>query len=97
MKRIKYWIIKIVPSIHNLPQVIYIRWMDRDWYIRKETIKHNFNNYLLLDVILLMLLGLIAGVFPMRTTDDFLTLLVIAVISGIQSGIAVAKDREDNR
>lgn len=97
IERIKYWMIKIIPSIHNLPQVIYIRWMDRDWYIRKETIKHNFNNYLLLDVILLMLLGLIAGVFPMRTTDDFLTLLVIAVINGIQSGIAVVKDRENNR
>ena len=27
---------KIIPSIHNLPQVIYIRWMDRDWYIRKK-------------------------------------------------------------
>ena len=26
---------KIIPSIHNLPQVIYIRWMNREWYIRK--------------------------------------------------------------
>ena len=35
IKKIKYWMIKIIPSVHNLPQVIYIRWMDRDWYITK--------------------------------------------------------------
>lgn len=35
IKKIKVWINKITPSIHNLPQVIYIRWMDCDWYIRK--------------------------------------------------------------
>ena len=27
---------KIIPSIHNLPQVIYIRWLNRDWYIRQN-------------------------------------------------------------
>lgn len=32
---LKIWMSKLIPSIHNLPQVIYIRWIDRDWYIRK--------------------------------------------------------------
>lgn len=35
IRRIKYWIEKIIPKIHNLPQVIYVRWMGRDWYIKK--------------------------------------------------------------
>ena len=35
VKSLKIWMSKLVPSIHNLPQVIYIRWMDMDWYIRK--------------------------------------------------------------
>ena len=36
IKDLKILVNKIIPSIHNLPQVIYIRWMDRDWYIRKK-------------------------------------------------------------
>ena len=35
IKTLKLWFSKLVPRIHNLPQVIYIRWMDRDWYIKK--------------------------------------------------------------
>ena len=35
IKVLKIWIGKLIPSIHNLPEVIYIRWMDRDWYIEK--------------------------------------------------------------
>lgn len=31
----KIWADKLIPKIHNLPQVIYIRWLDRDWYIKK--------------------------------------------------------------
>ncbi len=36
IKDIKLLIGRSIPSIHNLPQVVYIRWMDRDWYIRKD-------------------------------------------------------------
>ena len=36
IKDLKILVNKIIPSVHNLPQVIYIRWMDRDWYIRKK-------------------------------------------------------------
>ena len=39
IKDLKILVNKIIPSIHNLPQVIYIRWMDRDWYIRKIKIE----------------------------------------------------------
>ena len=36
IKDLKILVNKIIPSVHNLPQVIYIGWMDRDWYIRKH-------------------------------------------------------------
>ncbi len=36
IKEILYWTNKLVPNIHNLPQVVYIRWLDRDWYIKKN-------------------------------------------------------------
>ena len=35
IRDIKLLLGKLTPSIHILPQVIYIRWMDRDWYIKK--------------------------------------------------------------
>ena len=35
IKDLKILLSKLLPSIHNLPQVIYIRWFDRDWYIKK--------------------------------------------------------------
>lgn len=35
VKELKIWLNKLIPSIHNLKQVIYIRWMDRDWFIEK--------------------------------------------------------------
>ena len=36
MNEIKIFIFSILPSIHNLSDVIYIRWMNRDWYIEKK-------------------------------------------------------------
>ena len=35
IKELKILLYKLIPSIHDLPQVIYIRWLDRDWYIKK--------------------------------------------------------------
>lgn len=35
VKKLKMWMSKVIPNIHNLPQVIYIRWMDRDGILRK--------------------------------------------------------------
>lgn len=35
IKNIKLIMSKLIPRIHNLPQVIYIRWLDSDWYIKK--------------------------------------------------------------
>lgn len=36
IKNLNLLLSKLTPSIHNLPQVIYIRWMDRDWFIKKH-------------------------------------------------------------
>lgn len=35
IKKLKVLLNKLLPSIYNLPQVIYVRWLDRDWYIKK--------------------------------------------------------------
>ena len=34
--KLKTMINKIIPKVHNLPQVIYVRWMDKDWFIKKN-------------------------------------------------------------
>ena len=36
IKELKMLMSKLIQSIHNLQQVIYIRWLDRDWYIKKD-------------------------------------------------------------
>lgn len=33
--RLKLFLNKLVPHIHNLPQVIYIKWFDFEWFIEK--------------------------------------------------------------
>lgn len=33
--KIQIMMINIIPKIHNLPQVIYIRWLWHEWIIRK--------------------------------------------------------------
>lgn len=35
IRRIKKIIRKMIPKIYNCTQVIYIKWMDKDWYIYK--------------------------------------------------------------
>lgn len=35
IKRIKYWLCELTPKIHNLPQVIYIKWFGYEWIIKK--------------------------------------------------------------
>ena len=33
--RLKLFLSKLVPCVHNLPQVIYIKWFDYEWFIEK--------------------------------------------------------------
>ena len=35
IKEFKILLCKMIPKIHNLPQVIYINWLCFDWYIKK--------------------------------------------------------------
>ena len=35
IKEIRFLVGKLIPSVHNLRDVIYVRWIDRDWYIKK--------------------------------------------------------------
>ena len=35
IRRIQKVLWNVVPHIHNLPQVIYINWLDYEWFIKK--------------------------------------------------------------
>ena len=37
IKEIKFLVGKLIPSVHNLRDVIYIRGMDKDWFIYKQS------------------------------------------------------------
>lgn len=39
MTKLKKRIIFMIPKIHNLPEVIYIRWLDNEYFI----LKNNWN------------------------------------------------------
>lgn len=89
----------IIPRIHNLRDVWFIQWLGREYYITKPKIKNiivkKSTIYFLLDFILMMSIWIIAGVFPIKTLDDVIKMFLLAVITGIQNGIAVANDYED--
>ena len=48
INELKIFLYGLIPSVHNLQQVIYIRWMDRDWYIRKDQ-NRNFVGYFIIS------------------------------------------------
>lgn len=37
IKDLKMWLCKLIPKVHNLPQVIYINWLGYEWFIPKKT------------------------------------------------------------
>lgn len=93
--KIKY----IIPRIHNLRDVWFIQWLGREYYIAKPKIKKIIIKksiiYFLLDFVLMMSIWIVAGIFPIRTPDDVIKMLLLALITGIQSGVAIANEYED--
>lgn len=89
----------IIPRIHNLRDVWFIQWLGREYYITKPKIKNiivkKSTIYFLLDFVLMMSIWIIAGIFPIKTPDDVIKMFLLAVITGIQSGIAIASEWED--
>lgn len=35
IERIKILINKMIPQVHNLPQIVYVSWMGYEWFIKK--------------------------------------------------------------
>lgn len=33
---LKIWLTKLIPKVHNLPQIIYINWLGCEWFIPKD-------------------------------------------------------------
>lgn len=89
----------IIPRIHNLRDVWFVQWLGREYYIDKPKIKNitvkKSTIYFLLDFVLMMFIWIIAGIFPIKTPDDVIKMFLLAVITGIQNGIAIANDYED--
>lgn len=89
----------IIPRIHNLRDVWFVQWLGREYYIDKPKIKNiivkKFTIYFLLDFVLMMFIWIIAGLLPIKTPVDVIKMFLLAAITGMQSGIAIAREYED--
>lgn len=96
-KSIKY----IIPRIHELDDYWFIQWVGNEYYINKKVIKEKtfkfFNKYVLINFLLIILLWIISGLIPFKNAEDILRMFLLAFVTGIQSGVAIAEDRESNR
>lgn len=90
----------IIPRIHKLNDCYFIQWNGNEYYLRKNIVRESigkiFTKYFLIDFLLMMLILIISDIFPVRNIQDILRLLLLPVVTGIQSGIAVIKDREES-
>lgn len=90
----------IIPRIHKLNDCYFMQWNGNEYYLRKNMVRERigkiFTKYFLTDFLLMMLILIISDIFPVKNTEDILRLLLLATATGIQSGIAVIKDRENN-
>lgn len=82
----------IIPRIHLLNDYYYIQWIGYEYYIKRENINNYFSKCRLkiLEVILLFLILIIGKSFSPKNLEDILRLFLLVVISGIQSGVAIA-------
>lgn len=89
----------IIPRIHNLRDVLFVQWLGREYYIKKLKFKRivlkKSTIYFLFEYVLMMLIWLIAGLIPIKTPDDVIKMFLLAAITGIQSGVAIANEWED--
>lgn len=82
----------IIPRIHILNDYYYIQWIGYEYYIKRENINNYFSKCRLkiLEVILLFLILIIGKSFPPKNLEYILRLFLIVLVSGIQSGVAIA-------
>lgn len=89
----------IIPRMHNLRDVLFVQWLGREYYIEKIKFKRivlkKSTIYFLFEYVLMMLIWLIAGLIPIKTPDDVIKMFLLAAITGIQSGVAIANEWED--
>ena len=90
----------IIPRIHKLDNCWFIQWIGNEYCISKNIVKEKiskfFGKYFLIYFLLITLLWIISGLFPFKSIEDILRMLLLVVVTGIQSGIAIAEDRENN-
>lgn len=93
--KIKY----IILRIHKLRDIWFTQWLGREYYIKKPKFKKIIIKksiiYFLLDFMLMMSIWIVAGIFPIKTPDDIIKMLLLALITGIQSGVAIANESND--
>lgn len=70
----------------------YIQWIGYEYYFKRKNINDYFSKCRLniLEIILLFLILIIGKTFPPKDLEDILRLLLLVLVSGIQSGIAIA-------
>lgn len=82
----------IIPRIHILNNYYFIQWIGYEYYIKREKIFNYFyrNKLKILEVLLLVLLLIIGKSLPPKNIEDILRLFLLTIVSGIQSGVAIA-------
>lgn len=90
----------IVPRIHVLKDFYFIQWVGHEYYIKRD--RHRFTckyRLRILEMLLLCLILIIEKAFPPNTHEDILRLFLLAIASGMLSGVAVADyiNTEKNR
>lgn len=81
-----------IPHIHKLNDCWFIQWIGNEYYIKRVNIFSYFQKYSLkiLEILLLLLTLIIAKTFPLDNIEDIMRLFLLVIISGIQSGVAIA-------
>ena len=95
-KPVKY----IIPRIHKLNDCWFIQWMGKEYYVTntklRERVRRHLNKYFLINYMLIILVWIISGLFPFKDIETVFRSILLAAVTGIQSGIAIAEDRESN-
>ena len=82
----------IIPRIHNLKDFWFIQWIGNEYYIKKSILNRIFNIYALIQYLILLLILNIAHI-KFYDFSDFLRALIISLLVGIISGLAIVEDR----
>lgn len=89
----------IIPRIYKKNDCWIIQWVGNDYCIKQNIIKEKmsdyFTKYFLIEFLLLILIWSVTDLCPPKNTEEIFKMLILSVLSGMLSGVAVVEDREN--